>query len=95
MRKYNNNDKKYVQLTISVSKEYDQSIRDYIANNRDSSIDNLQKLINVALSRYALVSITSAIREDFRQSGMSQARVNKIMDECLKKIMQDPDFRWM
>ena len=85
--------RKYVSLIISVPKEYDQSTREYIAHADDQAVNDLPKLINKALNCYALLSLTSTIREDFRQAGMSQTKVNEIIDGCLKRV-QEPDFRW-
>lgn len=85
--------RKYVSLIISVPKEYDQSTREYIAHADDQAVNDLPKLINEALNCYALLSLTSTIREDFRQAGMSQTKVNEIIDGCLKRV-QEPDFRW-
>lgn len=85
--------RKYVSLIISVPKEYDQSTREYIAHADDQAVNDLPKLINEALNLYALLSLTSTIREDFRQAGMSQTKVNEIIDGCFKRV-QEPDFRW-
>ncbi|MDT3663249.1 MAG: hypothetical protein ROM54_07010 [Anaerobiospirillum sp.] len=85
--------RKYVSLIISVPKEYDQSTREYLAHADDQAVNDLPKLINKALNCYALLSLTSTIREDFRQAGMSQTKVNEIIDGCLKRV-QEPDFRW-
>ena len=56
--------RKYVSLIISVPKEYDQSTREYLAHADDQAVNDLPKLINKALNCYALLSLTSTIRED-------------------------------
>ena len=69
--------RKYVSLIISVPKEYDQSTREYIAHADDQAVNDLPKLINKALNLYALLSLTSTIREDFPDCPSGVARPAK------------------
>lgn len=69
-----------VTWCISVPAEFDEAARLYLASHGGRQGD-LSKLVQKAVSRYILSSVTGKIKDEVRNSGLSGSELDQIIAE--------------
>lgn len=71
-----------VKWNISVSPDFDAATRIYLASQGGKK-GSLSSLVQKAVSRYILASLTSEAKEKVRVAGLSQSELDKIIADGL------------
>lgn len=79
-----------VRWNISVPPDFDEATRIYLASQGGKK-GALSLLVQKAVSRYILSSITDEAKERVRQSGLTQEELDKIITDGIAWAKEQPD----
>lgn len=71
-----------VKWDISVPPEFDEAIRFYLASQGENN-ESLSELVQKAVSRYILSSLSEEAKDKVENSGLSQKDLEKIIADSL------------
>lgn len=71
-----------VKWNISVPPDFDEATRIFLASQGGKK-GSLSSLVQKAVSRYILASLTGEVKEQVRASGLSQGKLDKTIAEGL------------
>lgn len=74
-----------VKWNVSVPPDFDEATRIYLASQGGKK-GSLSSLVQKAVSRYILSSLTAEAKEEVRASGLSQNEINKIIADGLARV---------